>query len=177
MKRAAHTSKPSLTKRVAYTAAAVCVVVVAFALVWFTLAPVHERLAPRDPNAALGQLSNKSPEDIQAELNRIVDEGMFNISIAPVVYFADATSEGDIRIENVPNNPYDMQVRITLADTGEEVFTTGIIEPNHHVQTARLSTPLAPGTYPASAVFTALDRQTGDEVGQASANITLVIEG
>lgn len=165
-----------VAKRAACIAAAVLAAAVLAALTWHACAPVREQLAPRDPNAALGQLAGKSPEEVQAELDRIVDEGMFNISIAPTVYFADADAEGAVRIENVPANRYDMQVRIVVKDTGETVYASGVIEPNHHVQTARLSAPLDAGTYPATAMFTALDPGTGKESGRASANIVLVIE-
>ena len=36
-------------------------------------------LQGRDPNAALGQLEGKTPDELQADLDRIVEEGMFNI--------------------------------------------------------------------------------------------------
>ena len=162
--------------RAALVAAFAAVLALAVALAWLAFAPVHERLAPRDPNAALGQLAGKTPEEVQAELDRIVEEGVFNISIAPAVYFADAGAAGDVRIENVPGNRYDMRVSIALDGTGELVYESGVIEPNHHVQTARLSARLVAGAHPATAVFTALDPVTGDEAGRASAKITLVVE-
>lgn len=156
----------------------VAVVVLAMACVWAWRAfhPVREQLDPRDPNASMGQLEGKTPEEIQAELDRIVDEGMFGISIAPVVYFADGGSEGEVRIENVPGNRYDMRVSIVLDEDGRTVYESGVIEPNRHIQTAPLSATLSAGSYPATALFAALDRQTGVEVGQASAKITLVVE-
>lgn len=152
------------------------VVAAACAWAWQALVPVREPLAPRDPNASIGQLEGKSSDEIQAELDRIVDEGMFNISIAPVVYFADGASEGEVRIENVPGNRYDMRVSIVLDEDVRTVYESGVIEPNHHIRAVRLATNLGAGSYPATASFTALDRQTGAEAGQASAKITLVVE-
>ena len=43
----------------------------------------------RSRAGAPGQLEGKTPEEIQAELDRQVSEGMFNISIASVAQFVD----------------------------------------------------------------------------------------
>lgn len=129
-----------------------------------------------NPNGELGQLEGKTPEEIQAELNRVVDEGMFNISIAEVLTFPDGTSEGDVRIENVPNNHYLMDVTVTLDETGEEVYESGILEPNHHITKGTLKVDLDKGIYPATALFTALDAETEEVVGQAAAEVTVMVE-
>lgn len=129
-----------------------------------------------NPNGELGQLEGKTPEEIQAELNRVVDEGMFNISIAEVLTFPDGTSEGDVRIENVPNNRYLMDVTVTLDETGEEVYESGILEPNHHITKGTLKVDLDKGIYPATALFTALDPETEEVVGQAAAEVTVMVE-
>ncbi len=131
----------------------------------------------RDPNASIGQLEGKSVEEIQAELNRIVEEGMFNISINPNIYFENGEAEGEVRIENSPANHYLMKVEITLDDSGEVVYTSGLIEPNYHIQTAKLAIPLEEGSYEATAVFTAFDPANESKVGQAAAKIKLHILG
>ncbi|WP_165061627.1 hypothetical protein [Adlercreutzia sp. ZJ154] len=123
----------------------------------------------------LGQLEGKTADEIQAELDRTVDEGMFNISIASIVQFQDGTSAGEIKIENVPGNRYLMQVVLTLDSDGQQVYESGIIEPNHHIQSDKLAVDLPAGTYPATATFTALDPETEEEIGQAAAKVTLVV--
>ncbi len=127
----------------------------------------------RDPNQSLGQLEGKTTEEIQAELDRQVEEGMFNISIASTVEFADGQSEGELKIENVPGNRYLMQVTITDDATGQVLYTSGVIDPNYHVQKAKLDVDLDPGTYDCTALFTALDPDTNEEVGQAAAKMTI----
>lgn len=123
-----------------------------------------------------GQLEGKTQEEIQAELDRVVDEGMFNISIANVVQFADGTSEGELRIENVPGNHYLMRVAIILDDTGEQVYETDMIEPNHHIQRDALDVVLPAGQYSATAMFSAYDQQTEEQVGQAAAKILIQVD-
>ena len=134
-------------------------------------------LQGRDPNAALGQLEGKPPDELQAELDRIVEEGMFNISIASYVEFPEGTAEGEVRIENVPSNHYLMQVEVVRDDTGESVYRTGMIEPNHHIQRARLDADLDVGSYPCTAVFYAFESDTEEPVGQAAAKMTIVVAG
>lgn len=129
--------------------------------------------AVRDPNQAAGQLEGKTPEEIQAELDRVVAEGMFNISIASVIEFADGASPGEVRIENVPGNRYLMQVTITNDENGETLYTSGVVEPNHHIQSAPLDVDLDAGQYEATATFHALDPETEEEIGQAAAKVTL----
>lgn len=132
--------------------------------------------AGRDPNASVGQLEGKTQEEIQAELDRIVEEGMFNISIASYIQLEDGASEAELRIENVPNNPYLMKVEITRDDTGETIYTSGIIEPNHHIQKAKLDVDLDAGEYPCTAVFYAHSKDDERLVGQAAAKLTITVQ-
>lgn len=125
---------------------------------------------------AAGQLEGKTAEEIQAELDKVVGEGMFNISIASIVDFPDGTSEGEVKIENSPANRYLMQVDMMLED-GTVIYESPILEPNYHIQTAKLSKDLDPGTYEVTAVFHALDPQTEQEVGQAAANVAINVLG
>lgn len=130
-----------------------------------------------DPDAQTGQAPYKTQEEMQAELDRVVEEGMFNISIASTVQLETGTSEGDLRIENVPSNPYLMQVVITRDDTGDAVYTTDMIEPNHHIQRDTLDADLDPGSYECTATFYACDPETEEVVGQAAAKMLVVVSG
>ena len=130
-----------------------------------------------DPTAQDGQAPYKSAEEIQAELDREVEEGMFNISIASSIQFDDGTSSGTAYIENIPGNRYLMKVSITSDDTGEVLYESGVLKPNQFIEQIALTQDLEPGTYPATATFTALDETTYDEVGQAAAKISINVLG
>ena len=129
-----------------------------------------------DTAAAEGQAPYKTDEEIQAELNRVVQDGMLNISIASVIEFENGTSPGVAYIENVPSNKYVMRVEITLDDNGESVYQSGGIRPNHYIESIRLTKDLEAGSYPATATFTAFDPDSLEEVGQAAAKVTLAVE-
>ncbi len=129
-----------------------------------------------DNAAQNGQAPYKTEEEMQAELNRVVEDGMLNISIASVITFKNGTSEGTAYIENVPSNKYVMKVTITLDSNNETVYESGGIKPDSHIDNIKLTKSLPAGTYPATATFTAYDPESLDEVGQAAAKVTIVVE-
>ena len=112
----------------------VCCVVAALAvwlLVWLFACNGNSLF---DSNAQTGQAPYKSAEEMQAELDRQVEEGMFNISIASAIQFADGTSSGTAYIENVPGNRYNMQVVITDDATKEVLYESGVLAPNQFIE-------------------------------------------
>lgn len=129
----------------------------------------------RDPNAAVGQYEGKTEEEIQAELDKIVEEGMFNISINSTVLMASGRDEAEVRIENIAANHHLMSVEITRDDTGEVLYTSGLIEPGYYIQKVRFDTVLPRGSYTATALFTAYDLDTEQPVGQAAAKIEIEV--
>ena len=96
--------------------------------------------------AQLGQLEGKSEAEIQEELNRVVEEGTMAISINVNPVFDSGDSEGTLEIENAPGNKYAQVVSITLDDSGKEIYNSGLIQPNYHIQTDKLSEVLAAGS-------------------------------
>lgn len=147
----------------------------AFAFAFFGSAENNPLEGFFDESAQSGQAPNKTPAELQAELNRIVEDGMFNISIASVIEFSGPSATGKAYIENVPNNPYDMTVDITLSDTGESVYASKGIAPGNYIEDIQLAAALEPGSHDAVATFTAYDRETHAEKGKAAAEVTLLI--
>lgn len=128
-----------------------------------------------DKQSQEGSYRGKSEEEIQADLNRRVDEGMMNISIASTIAFENGSTEGEARIENIASNTQDQKVIITLDDTNETVYESDAIAPDSYIQTIRLNRDLAPGTYSATATFTGYDKETHEKKGAAAAQIKLVV--
>lgn len=153
-------------------AVAVVVIVVVCALVFAN----NANNGFYDPNAVEGQASYKTLEEIEAERNRQMQEGMLNISIASQIEFENGTAPGTAFIENVPSNKYVLKVTITTDSNGEVVYQSGGIRPDSTIETITLSEPLAAGVYPATATFSAYDPDSLQEVGQAAAKVTLVVK-
>ena len=128
-----------------------------------------------DQSAQAGQAPYKTDDEIRAELDRVVEEGMFDISIASTIEFDAPGAMGIAYIENVPGNRYDMRVSIALDGGGEEAYRSGALAPGTYVESIALDPAIGPGTYGAIATFEALDRETHETVGTAGAKVTLVV--
>ena len=128
----------------------------------------------REAEALQGSLNLMTEAEVQDELNRIVEEGMFRISIAStIVAWEDGTAQ--VRIENNENNRYVMQVSIYLDETGEEIHATDLIDPGYYIAETVLDKPLERGEYDATAIFTALYPETEEIVGTAGAKVQFVV--
>lgn len=125
--------------------------------------------------AKMGQLENKSNEEVQAALDEIIEEGSLRISINENPVFPRGDAEGTLRIENHPNNHYNIRVIITMDDSGEEIYNSGLMPVNSHIETDVLEQVLEKGEYDAMATFTAYDTVTDDEVGQAHAEVRISV--
>jgi len=126
----------------------------------------------REAEALMGSINLMTEEEIQEALNNIVEEGMFRISIASNI-IAIQGEKAQVRIENNYSNRYVMQVKILLDETGEEIYSTDLIDPGYYILEANLDKELEPGTYAATAVFTARYPDTEDVVGTVGANVKI----
>lgn len=92
--------------------------------------------------AELGQLENKSNEEVQAALDENIEEGTIRVSINMNPVFPTGDSNGKLQLENHPNNHYNLRCVIT-ADTNddgeeEEVYHSGLMPVNSHIQETSL---------------------------------------
>lgn len=144
---------------------------------WLQFGPEKSDAESLEDNvkAKLGQLEDKSNDEIQAALDEVIDEGSLRISINENPVFPTGDSEGTLKIENHPNNHYNIRVVITLNDTGEEIYNSGLMPINSHIETDTLERVLDKGEYDGMATFTAYDVETDAEVGQAMAGVRLSI--
>lgn len=153
--------------------------IIAGGSIWFLVFRQDDELNDDDffdPAAVTGILPGMSEEEIRAELDRVVEEGMLNISISSGISFADGKSQGQANINNVEANNYIFKVVITLNDTGETVYESGGIRPGQYIQYIELEKELEAGEYAATATFTAYTQDTRQIVGNAAAGLTLYVE-
>lgn len=97
-----------------------------------------------------------------------------DISLNGRPVFADGESTGDLYIVNPATNMLYMKVTITLDDTGEVVYDSGGIPPNHYIDNDKLAKVLEAGEYAATARVTLYDPDN-QEAAYNSANFHLVI--
>lgn len=157
-------------------AAGLLVIVLATMLATYSRAPSEMEAFESSIKARLGQLEGKSNDEIQQALNQVVEEGSLSISINANPVFPSGSAAGTLQIENGPQNRYGQQVVITLTDTGEQIYDSGYMPPNSHIQEDQLAVELAQGEYEATATFTAYDADfDGVVVGQAVAQLRISV--
>lgn len=148
-------------------------------LIYKLTRPVPTSRLARDGLALGGLLPGKTPEEIGDLLNQKVAEGMVNIGIAAEPIFEENGKKGRIGIENIEANHYSFQVTLTLTDTGEKLYESGIIDPGYYVEYIELEKHLPAGNYPATAVFStySLD-ESQDKIAETRVNLRLhVMDG
>lgn len=146
---------------------------------------LYRELSPKsrfelDRNALEGFLPGRTQDEIQAELNRIIDEGRVNISMNPTPVIRDG--EMNVSIENVPANRYYLQADVYLypeqgnADKSELVYRSGVVKPGFHIESGEVEFQPKAGEYDGIAIFSALDQETGEEIGKASLTLVITVE-
>lgn len=130
-----------------------------------------------EANIVKGDIPGKSKEERQRELDSIVEEGMLSMSINATPSGSTTGADRTINwlIENPSNQGKLIRVEISLEDTGEIIYETGAIPPGNYVESAPLKELLPPGEYQCIARFYAYQEETEHYIGQAAAQIRLVL--
>ena len=129
-----------------------------------------------DADAEEGELTLRSEEEIQAELNKKVAQGMINISMNTAPVFSSGTEKGNLNIVNSERNNYPQVVYIVRKDTGEEIYRSGGIPVGSKIERAALAVDLPAGTYDCVAYFNSITPDTGAILGTAGAEITVTVQ-
>ena len=128
---------------------------------------------PEHGIAAEGHLPGMTEEAIKEQMQRIADKNVFSFKINSQPSFKDGASEGTLRIENPNHNIYPFVVKIFLNDTAEEIYNSGGILPNHHIETATLTKDLPKGRHGATAYIYAYDPATNEYGGKSAVDLTI----
>ena len=141
--------------------------------IWFFLGRDGFRF---DSAAEDGTLDGMSEAQIQEMLDKKLSESMPAISINSSPVFKDGKSKGTLRIENAPNNRYNMKVRITMDSDEREIYHSDAIKPAQVIKEDYLDEELKKGTYPCTATFEAYDTKTNEKAGEASAKLKIKVK-
>ena len=129
-----------------------------------------------DSAAEDGTLDGMSEAQIQEMLDKKLSESMLAISINSTPVFPDGKSRGTLRIENAPNNRYNMKVKITQDSDGKEIYHSDAIKPAQVIKEDHLDVELKKGTYACTATFEAYDIETNEKAGEASAKLNIKVK-
>ena len=128
--------------------------------------------------AMVGALPDKTEDEIRAMLQQQMDDTQIAFSINAHPVFADGEAMGDLKLESPANNINNIRFRIVRDDTGEQVYDSGILQPNHYILEDRLQTkePLEKGDHACTANIYLLDHDTQEEMGHVQAGLTITVE-
>ena len=171
--------KSERTKRTVFLIVAAVVLILAIILLFRSCGKSDLANLEDDIKAQLGQLENKSNEEVQAALDEIIEQGMIRVSINMNPVFPSGSSNGTLQIENHPNNHYNLRVVITCDydndGEDEQIYHSGLMPINSHIQEDVLDVVLSAGNYDATATFTAYDVEKDTEVGQVISQIRISV--
>ena len=123
-----------------------------------------------------GERVTKTQEEIQAELNAKVQEGMINISMNLNPVFKSGTEKGNLLIVNEEINHHPQVIEIYRKDTEELIYRSGLIPVGSRIEEAPLLVDLDAGRYPCVAYFHSVNENTGNLLGKAGAEIVVIIQ-
>lgn len=147
---------------------------------------LYQRMKPQsrydlDRHALEGFLPGKTPEEIENELNRVIEEGYFNVSVNSQMVLEN--NKLDLRLENVPANHYYMQANIYLfphedsEEDAELIYESGVIKQGQYIMEADAKTSVKPGLYNGKAIVTALTPDDKlEDMGAAATNILIRVK-
>lgn len=127
------------------------------------------------PNASVGALPGKTREEIEAMLNQQITDKMvaFTVNAAPV--FDNGKAEGNLMLESPGNNINYIEFVISLDDTGEVIYRSGLLKPNQYIDKDKLLVDLDAGEYACTVDITLYDPETLDAKGMSQAGITVTV--
>lgn len=114
-----------------------------------------------------------SKETLRQELQDQANGSYFRVVMNSSPVSEDGQS-ADWCIRNAETNSYDMQVVVTLED-GTKIYQSEILSPGEESLTGELEQTLEAGSYPATGVAHALNRETGEIIGEVVVDLTLTV--
>jgi len=117
-----------------------------------------------------GEKSNKT--DVAGTASNGKSDMTVRMNGHPV--FENGESEGNLNIQNPPENVLCMEVVIILDSTGDIIYESGTIPPNHYISNDKLARVLEKGEYNATAHVKLFDSDNPD-AEYNSANFALTV--
>lgn len=136
---------------------------------------VNKLVLNKNNNVMKGELDLSNSKEIEMKLQSDVDESYVNYKINVNPIFKDGKSEGNLMIQNSPNNKGILQVDI-LDENNELIYQSPSLEPNQFIEKDVLLKHLPKGDYDTIAYFKTFDKDTLIQTGESGFKIKLTIQ-
>jgi hypothetical protein len=116
-------------------------------------------------------------EEIKGEIKDKVAKGMFMTHMNTTWNFPDGKSASKNAVMgNSTGNSYPFWFTVTLTDTKEELYKSGVLPVGQQLAEIKLSKALAKGTYPAYITIHLVDENGKELDSNMNFNITIIVE-
>lgn len=129
-----------------------------------------------DKFAEGGTLAGKTRHELQGMLDKIMDEGMVNVSMNSVVVFDDGTAEGSLGVENISANRYYVRVVLKNDADGSVLYESQGLKPGQYIDKIKLNKDLPAGEYTCTATEIITDPETLEDIGQVDVAVKLIVK-
>ena len=153
---------------------AVTTVTVLWCLFWLSFSPMSRTELFSNDDVTAGALPEITAGQTQMQREATEQTFSFKINVRPV--FETGESAGGLRIENPYHNLYPIVVEIVENESGERIYDSGWILPEHHISEGTLAKVLPRGEHGATAYIYAFHPDTREYWGKATVDMILVVE-
>lgn len=118
----------------------------------------------------------RAEDEILADLNQKVSEGMITMSMNPDPIFDDGKASGNLLIHNENANHHAQVIMIARDDTQDVIYSSGLVPVGKYLNSDKLDVALSAGDYPCTAYFHSVDDVTGEVLGTGAVHITIHVK-
>ena len=119
-------------------------------------------------------------QQIMDDMGEQVQDGYFETYMTTDWIFPDGSSEAtDALLGNSPNNVKPIRCEVLLKDSGEKLFSTGVIPVGAQIPSIKLDVDLEAGVYDATCMIYLLDEMengTYEDYSSTGFNVTIIIQ-
>lgn len=116
-----------------------------------------------------------SDRNLQDEVNKAVEAGMFNVFMNTDLVFENSESKGNLMIQNSETNNAPVFVEIYTKESNEIIYKSYEIPVGYKIEEGRLLKPLEKGVYDCIAYFNVVNEETKVTTSKIGLNVKLTI--
>lgn len=162
------------------------VLIVVLAIVILALAAVIIFLLLRKGTASVTKddtvpntiVTKDNVDEVMKDLDKeMTPVGSYELSMTTTWNFKNGSAiSKDAFIENVETNPNSVYATIEIADTGEQIYKSPVLQRGSHVENIKLDAKLKKGTYDCVCTYHILNDAETDETSSTRVTMTVIVK-
>lgn len=129
-----------------------------------------------DANALEGGLDGESLKEQYRQMIEKAEQTAIVVNFSESIILPDGDSEAEVQIANPVENNYPMQFILTLEDSGEKIYESGLVPLGSHLDKIKFTKKLEKGQYPAILTYRAYDENAQQYVSSVNVSVTITVE-